>query len=45
VEEFKRRVVVLKWMKENGVSNYEDVHKVFNSYYNYPRKTLATMMG
>ena len=45
IEEFKRRTIVLKWLKENNILNYEDVYKVFNAYYNYPRKTLATMMG
>lgn len=45
IEELKRRMVVLRWMKDNNISDYKDVHKVINAYYNYPRRTLAKMMG
>lgn len=45
VEELKRRMIVLKWLKDNNIVNYEDVHKAVNTYYNYPRRTLAMMMG
>lgn len=44
-EELKRRMVVLKWMGENNINNYIDVSRVINAYYNYPRKTLATMLS
>jgi len=44
-EELERRMVVLKWMKDNEIKNYVDVAKVINSYYNYPRETLGMMLG
>jgi flagellar protein FlaI len=43
-DELERRMVVLNWMKENNVLNYQDVNKVINMYYNYPQRTISMIM-
>jgi flagellar protein FlaI len=43
-DELERRMMVMKWMKENNINNYVDVSKVVNAYYTNPQETLASMM-
>jgi flagellar protein FlaI len=45
VDELERRMAVLDWMIENNVSDYRDVNKVINMYYNYPQRTMAMILG
>jgi len=43
-EELERRMLILSWMKENKILEFEDVSKVINMYYNYPQKTISMIM-
>jgi flagellar protein FlaI len=43
-DELERRMMVMKWMKENNINNYVDVSKVVNAYYTNPQETLAAML-
>ena len=43
-DEFERRMVILNWLKEHSVLNYQDVNKVINMYYNYPQRTISMIM-
>ena len=45
IEEFKRRVLVLKWMKEKNVTNYRDVYSIINEYYVSPNKIISLIKG
>ncbi len=45
MEEFKRRVMILKWMKDKNITDYRDVYKVFKMYYAYPSRLLAAIRG
>lgn len=45
VEELKRRMVVLYWMKEQNITDYRDVSRVINLYYNYPERVLDVITG
>jgi len=45
IEELKRRMVILYWMKEKGITDYRDVAKVFNLYYSYPEKVIEIVSG
>ena len=44
-DELKRRMLVLNWMKERGITRYVDVYKVLNLYYIYPERVLNAIMG
>ncbi|MFH1623112.1 MAG: type II/IV secretion system ATPase subunit [Candidatus Aenigmatarchaeota archaeon] len=44
VDELERRMVILNWLKEHNVLNYQDVNKVINMYYNYPQRTISMIM-
>jgi flagellar protein FlaI len=41
MDELQRRMLVLRWMKENNVLGFDDVNKIINMYYNYPQRTVA----
>lgn len=45
VEEMQRRMLLLNWMKENNISDFKDVSKVINMYYNYPQRTVSMIMS
>ncbi len=42
-EELSRRMLVLHWLKENRITDFKDVNKVINMYYNYPQRTISMM--
>ncbi|HDJ96523.1 MAG TPA: hypothetical protein ENG45_00435 [Candidatus Aenigmarchaeota archaeon] len=44
-EELKRRMLVLKWMQERNLTDYRDVSRVINFYYNFPERTIAVISG
>ncbi len=41
VEEFQRRVAILRWMKEKNIIDFKDVYTIFSAYYTTPNKVLA----
>ncbi|MEM4511523.1 MAG: hypothetical protein QXD25_01795, partial [Nanopusillaceae archaeon] len=41
IEEFQRRVAILKWMNENNITNFKDVYAIINAYYTMPNRVLA----
>ena len=43
-DEVQRRMLVLKWMKENNILDFRDVNRIINMYYNYPQRTISMMM-
>jgi flagellar protein FlaI len=45
VEELKRRAIILNWMQERNIKNYEDVFKVFNEYYSSPVRLVTRILG
>lgn len=45
LDEVKRRMMVLGWMQERNITEYKDVYKIVNMYYNYPNRVLAAMTG
>jgi flagellar protein FlaI len=45
MQELERRMCVLNWLKQNRIFDYKDVFRVFNIYYTYPERVLATIMG
>jgi flagellar protein FlaI len=40
-DELQRRMKVLSWMWERGITYYKDVYKVICDYYTNPRRVLA----
>ena len=45
LEEMKRRMLVLYWIQQRNMTNYKDVSRVLNLYYNYPEKVLDIISG
>jgi len=45
IEEFQRRVAILKWMNENNIVNFKDVYTIINAYYAMPNRVLALISG
>ena len=45
VEELKRRITLLEWMREKGIMSYTDVFKVFSEYYSSPMKLMSYILG
>lgn len=43
-EEMQRRMAVLMWMKKRNLSNYKDVNKLINAYYNYPERIMSAIL-
>jgi len=41
IDEFQRRVAILKWMKEKEIMNFKDVYTIFTAYYTMPNRVLA----
>jgi len=41
VDEFQRRVAILKWMNEKNILDFKDVYTIISAYYNMPSKVLA----
>ncbi len=44
-EEFKRRYLVLQWMAENNIVNFEDVYRVISLYYSNPNKLISIILN
>ncbi len=45
LEELKRRMVLLNWMKGRNITDYKDMYKILAAYYSSPTKLLSTIMG
>jgi len=41
IDEFQRRVAILKWMKEKNIIDFKDVYTIFTAYYTMPNRVLA----
>ncbi|MCS7093631.1 MAG: type II/IV secretion system ATPase subunit [Candidatus Aenigmarchaeota archaeon] len=41
MDEFQRRVAILKWMKDHDIVNFKDVYTIINAYYTMPNRVLA----
>jgi flagellar protein FlaI len=39
MEEMKKRVLILGWLRKKGIRNYRDIGAVFEQYHNNPRET------
>ena len=45
IDELKRRMLILNWMKENNITDYKDVAKIIEAYYRYPIQVIDAMSG
>jgi flagellar protein FlaI len=45
IEELKRRMLVLYWFLEKNITDYRDVVKVTNLYYDFPERTIDIISG
>ena len=45
IEEVKRRMAVLQWLHQRGITDYEEIYKIINMYYNYPNRLLGAIYG
>ncbi len=45
LDELKRRMVLLNWMKGRNITDYKDVYKIFAAYYSSPAKLLSAITG
>jgi len=41
VEEFQRRVSILRWMKEREIMNFKDVYTIISAYYSIPDRVMS----
>lgn len=41
IDEFQRRVAILKWMKEKNIVDFKDVYAIISAYYTMPNRVLA----
>lgn len=44
-DELRRRMLVLAWMRDRSITNYNDFYRIINTYYNYPNRILAVIEG
>ena len=45
IEELKRRMLVLYWLREQNITDYRDVARVISLYYNYPERVIDIISG
>ncbi len=43
-DELQRRMLVLKWMQDKNIKDFENVNKVITMYYNYPQRVISMIM-
>jgi flagellar protein FlaI len=41
IDEFQRRVAILRWMKEKNIVDLKDIYAIFSAYYTMPNRVLA----
>ena len=44
-DELQRRMLVLEWIKERGLTEFKDVAALINLYYNYPERVISAISG
>lgn len=45
IEEFERRMLVLNWLKEQNISEYQDIYNVLSIYYTDPERVISVIKG
>jgi len=45
LEEYKRRMVILYWLKEKNIIDYKTVSKIIYLYYEYPERIMDVISG
>jgi flagellar protein FlaI len=45
IEELERRMLVLNWLKEQNISEYQDIYNVLNIYYTDPERVISVIKG
>jgi flagellar protein FlaI len=45
IEELKRRMLILFWLQERKILDFNDVSHVFNLYYSYPERVIDIISG
>ncbi len=45
LEELERRMLVLNWLKEQNIYEYEDIYNVLNLYYTDPERVISVIKG
>ncbi len=45
IEEFERRMLVLDWLKEQNISEYQDVYNILSIYYTDPERIISVIKG
>jgi flagellar protein FlaI len=45
IEEFERRMLVLNWLKEQNISEYQDIYNVLGIYYTDPERVISVIKG
>jgi flagellar protein FlaI len=41
VDEFQRRVAILRWMKDKNITDFKDVYAIISAYYSMPNRVLS----
>jgi archaeal flagellar protein FlaI len=41
IDEFQRRVAILRWMKEKNIIDFKDVYAILSAYYSMPNRILS----
>jgi flagellar protein FlaI len=41
VDEFQRRVAILRWMKEKNITDFKEVYAIISAYYSMPNRVLS----
>jgi len=45
LEELKRRMIILYWLQERNIIDYQTVSQVINLYYSYPERIMDVITG
>lgn len=45
IEELERRMLVLNWLREQNISEYQDIYNVLSIYYTDPDRVLSVIKG
>jgi flagellar protein FlaI len=41
VDEFQRRMAILRWMKEKNITDFKDIYAIISAYYSIPNRVLS----
>jgi len=44
-EELERRMLILSWIQERNLTDFQNVADIINLYYNYPERVIAAISG